>query len=73
MDRQNLTLLTDLYELTMMQGYFKHKDRNETVIFPVLVFSMRIFSTIWQISVSRVIFMPFRREQSFSRESLLSR
>ena len=33
MDKQNLTLLTDLYELTMMQGYFKHKDRNETVIF----------------------------------------
>ncbi len=33
MDRQNLTLLTDLYELTMMQGYFKNKDRNETVIF----------------------------------------
>ncbi|MBO5165387.1 MAG: nicotinate phosphoribosyltransferase [Lachnospiraceae bacterium] len=33
MDRQNLTLLTDLYELTMMQGYFKHKDKNETVIF----------------------------------------
>ena len=112
MDRQNLTLLTDLYELTMKQGYFKHKDRNETGIFdafyrnnpcdggyaiaagleqlvkyikdlhfsdhdigifPVLVFLMRIFSTIWQISVSRVIFMPFRREQSFSRESLLSR
>ena len=24
MDRQNLTLLTDLYELTMMQGYFKN-------------------------------------------------
>ena len=35
MDRQNLTLMTDLYELTMMQGYFKHKDRNETVIFDV--------------------------------------
>ena len=33
MDRQNLTLLTDLYELTMMQGYFKNKNRNETVIF----------------------------------------
>lgn len=30
---QNLTLLTDLYELTMMQGYFKNKDKNETVIF----------------------------------------
>lgn len=33
MDRQNLTLMTDLYELTMMQGYFKNKDRNEPVIF----------------------------------------
>ena len=35
MDRQNLTLMTDLYELTMMQGYFKNKDQNETVIFDV--------------------------------------
>ena len=33
MDRQNLTLLTDLYELTMMQGYYKHADENKTVIF----------------------------------------
>ncbi len=33
MDGHNLTLLTDLYELTMMQGYFKEKDANETVIF----------------------------------------
>ena len=29
---RNLTLLTDLYELTMMQGYFK-KGNNRTVIF----------------------------------------
>ena len=29
---QNLTLLTDLYELTMMQGYFNEKS-NDTVIF----------------------------------------
>lgn len=34
MGRQNLTLLTDLYELTMMQGYFKTK-MNQTVIFDV--------------------------------------
>ena len=33
MNQQNLTLLTDFYELTMMQGYFKEKDANETVIF----------------------------------------
>ncbi|WP_167957113.1 nicotinate phosphoribosyltransferase [Anaerosporobacter faecicola] len=32
MGKQNLTLLTDFYELTMMQGYFKNKT-NETVIF----------------------------------------
>ncbi len=33
MEGQNLTLMTDLYELTMMQGYFRNKDKNETVIF----------------------------------------
>lgn len=33
MEPRNLTLLTDLYELTMMQGYFREKDANETVIF----------------------------------------
>lgn len=32
MDRQNLTLLTDLYELTMMQGYFK-SGSNQIVVF----------------------------------------
>ena len=34
MDARNLTLLTDLYELTMMQGYFKN-DTNATVVFDV--------------------------------------
>ena len=34
-ENRNLTLLTDLYELTMMQGYFEDKDINETVIFDV--------------------------------------
>ena len=32
MSTMNLTLLTDLYELTMMQGYFKN-NCNETVVF----------------------------------------
>lgn len=31
MRANNLTLLTDLYELTMMQGYFKNPT-NQTVI-----------------------------------------
>lgn len=34
MNRQDLTLLTDFYELTMMQGYYEEKQ-NETVIFDV--------------------------------------
>ena len=34
MDINQLTLLTDLYELTMMQGYFK-SENDETVIFDV--------------------------------------
>lgn len=34
MGTSHLTLLTDLYELTMMQGYFKN-NTNEKVIFDV--------------------------------------
>jgi len=34
MSKQNLTLLTDFYELTMMQGYFNN-DNNDTVVFDV--------------------------------------
>ena len=34
MRTQNLTLLTDLYELTMMQGYYETQE-NETVVFDV--------------------------------------
>lgn len=34
MNRQDLTLLTDLYELTMMQGYYE-ESQNERVIFDV--------------------------------------
>ena len=35
MRADTLTLLTDLYELTMMQGYFEKQSANETVIFDV--------------------------------------
>ncbi len=33
MSNQNLTLLTDFYELTMMQGYFNYRDRDKVVVF----------------------------------------
>lgn len=36
MRANNLTLLTDLYELTMMQGYFKNPT-NQTVIFDMIL------------------------------------
>ena len=32
MDNRNFTLLTDYYELTMMQGYFKNRVE-ESVVF----------------------------------------
>ena len=35
MNKQDLTLLTDLYELTMMQGYYYKQSQNETVVFDV--------------------------------------
>lgn len=33
MNYDNITLLTDLYQLTMMQGYFEKGMRNKTVVF----------------------------------------
>ena len=35
MKGRDFALLTDLYELTMMQGYFEKQSANETVIFDV--------------------------------------
>ena len=38
MSERNLTLLTDFYELTMMQGYFKEKDANESILLSNQIF-----------------------------------
>ncbi len=35
MDKRNLTLLTDLYQLTMMNGYFNYDKRDEIAVFDV--------------------------------------
>lgn len=35
MDKRNLTLLTDLYQLTMMNGYLKHGRNEEVAVFDV--------------------------------------
>ena len=36
MAARNLTLMTDLYQLTMMQGYFR-EQKNNTVIFDMFL------------------------------------
>ena len=46
MDRQNLTLLTDLYELTMMQGYYRNAHRNATVVFDAFFETIRLAAAI---------------------------
>ena len=35
MEKRNLTLLTDLYQLTMMNGYFKYNRKEEIAVFDV--------------------------------------
>lgn len=62
MDINHLTLLTDLYELTMMQGYFK-TGNDETVVFDVftviilLEVAMRsLADSIRSLIISKLIF-----------------
>ncbi len=69
MDRQNLTLLTDLYELTMMQGYFKHKDRNETVIFDAF-YRKNPCDGGYSVAAGLEQVIQYIRELHFSREDI---
>ena len=69
MDRQNLTLLTDLYELTMMQGYFKHKDENKTVIFDAF-FRTNPFGGGYSIMCGVEQLVKYVKELHFSDEDI---
>ena len=69
MDRQNLTLLTDLYELTMMQGYFKHKDENKTVIFDAF-FRSNPFGGGYSIMCGVEQLVKYVKELHFSEEDI---
>ena len=69
MDRQNLTLLTDLYELTMMQGYFKHKDENKTVIFDAF-FRTNPFGGGYSIMCGVEQLVKYVKELHFSEEDI---
>lgn len=69
MDRQNLTLLTDLYELTMMQGYFKNKTANETVIFD-LFYRSNPCGNGYSIMAGLEQAIQYIKELHFSREDI---
>lgn len=43
MSTMNLTLLTDFYELTMMQGYFKTQNTEKVVL---MLFTAKIHATV---------------------------
>ena len=67
MDRQNLTLLTDLYELTMMQGYFKHKDQDKTVIFDAF-FRVNPFGGGYSVMAGLEQLIKYIKELHFSKQ-----
>ena len=69
MDRQNLTLLTDLYELTMMQGYYKNKEENNTVIFDAF-FRNNPFGGGYSIMCGIEQLVKYVKELHFSKEDV---
>ena len=69
MDRQNLTLLTDLYELTMMQGYFRNKEENNTVIFDAF-FRNNPFGGGYSIMCGIEQLVKYIKELHFSKQDI---
>ena len=53
---RNLTMLTDLYEITMMYGYFKCKNKHEDIAVYRCVFQIKQQETavmqLWQVWIS---------------------
>ena len=43
---RNLTLLTDLYQLTMLNGYFEKNIHEDMVIFDMFLEKMRVMADI---------------------------
>lgn len=69
MDRQNLTLLTDLYELTMMQGYFKNKSQNDTVIFDMF-YRTNPYESGYAITAGLEQVVKYLKELHFDQEDI---
>ncbi|MBQ6735494.1 MAG: nicotinate phosphoribosyltransferase [Lachnospiraceae bacterium] len=69
MDRQNLTLLTDLYELTMMQGYYRNETHNRKVVFDMF-FRTNPFGGGYAVMAGVAQLIEYIRELNFSREDI---
>ncbi|MBQ4530441.1 MAG: nicotinate phosphoribosyltransferase [Lachnospiraceae bacterium] len=68
MDNRNLTLMTDLYELTMMQGYFKSNTK-QTVIFDVF-YRSNPSGSAYAIMAGLEQVIDYIKELSFSIEDI---
>ncbi len=67
-DSRNLTLLTDLYELTMMQGYFKNHT-NPTVVFDAF-FRKNPFDSSYSIAAGLEQAIEYIKDLHFSQEDV---
>ncbi len=68
MNSLNLTLLTDLYELTMMQGYFE-REENEMVVFDVF-FRSNPFGSGYSIAAGLDQVITYIKNLNFSYEDV---
>ncbi len=68
MDTRNLTLMTDLYQLTMMQGYFKSQN-NQTVIFDVF-YRSNPSGSAYSIMAGLEQVIEYIKALSFSKEDI---
>ncbi len=67
-EKRNLTLLTDLYELTMMQGYFKN-NTNPTVVFDAF-YRTNPFGSSYAIAAGLEQVIDYIKELHFSAEDI---
>ena len=66
---QNLTLMTDLYQLTMMQGYYKYHKTAQRVVFD-LFYRENPFHAAFAIAAGLEQAIDYIRHLSFSREDI---
>jgi len=69
MPNLDLTLLTDFYELTMMQGYYHYKDKDRTVIFDMF-YRLNPSGSSFSIAAGLQQFIDYLNHLKFSDEDI---